>query len=289
MIGLVLVTYAHWPEKLLASVDAAGLDVIWSIHHHGSDPDFTARVATLAERPRTRLHLHCENRGLSRSWNEGVREVLAAGATHAMLVNDDLHFVAGGFSTFVDFARAHDPLSVAFLQGLETGGSPYAGQVMQQGFACCTLTPAVIERVGWFDQNFTPAYYEDYDYYRRCILSGVAFMTADVLAEHERSKTTRDNPEISIGHVAIMTQNREYYTRKWGPPGAETFERPFDDPAWTNHIAWEDRGDPYAPITPSATRTDGEGRAVREEPRKFWPTLGGRLTTLAGRYGLRRP
>ena len=44
MIGLVLVTYAHWPEKLLASVDAAGLDVIWSIHHHGSDPDFTARV-----------------------------------------------------------------------------------------------------------------------------------------------------------------------------------------------------------------------------------------------------
>ena len=64
-----------------------------------------------------------------------MHEVLATGATHAMLVNDDLHFVAGGFSAFVDFARAHDPLSVAFLQGLETGGSPYAGQVMQQGFA----------------------------------------------------------------------------------------------------------------------------------------------------------
>jgi GT2 family glycosyltransferase len=282
MIGLVLVTYAHWPEKLLASVDAAGLDVFWSIHHHGSDPAFAAQVATLAERPRTQLYMHCENRGLSRSWNEGVQEVLAAGATHAMLVNDDLHFVEGGFSTFVNFAQANIPLSVAFLQGLETGGSPYAGQVMQQGFACCSLTPAVIERVGWFDENITPAYYEDYDYYRRCVLSDVTFVTApEVLAEHERSKTTRDNPEIQFEHEAIMTRNRDYYTQKWGVPGAETFTRPFDDPTWTNHIAWVDRADPYTLKAPAMV--------PETEPQRFWPALTNRLATLANRYGLRRP
>lgn len=285
MIGLVLVTYAHWPEKLLASVDAAGLDVSWSIHHHGSDPAFTARVATLAERPRTRLHLHCENRGLSRSWNDGVHEVLAAGATHAMLVNDDLHFVEGGFATFVDFVGTSDPLSIALLHGLETGGSPYAGQVMQQGFACCALSPAVIERVGWFDENITPAYYEDSDYYRRCILSDVAFVMAPgVLAEHERSKTTRDNPEIRVEHEAVMIRNRDYYTRKWGAPGAETFVRPFDDPTWTNHIAWADRADPYAPKTPEAPQAS----AAQPEPRRFWPALARRLATLTDRYGLRR-
>ena len=128
------------------------------------------------------------------------------------------------------------------------------------------------------------------DYYRRCVLSGVAFVTApDVLAEHERSKTTRDNPEIRIGHEEIMKHNLEYYTRKWGAPGAETFERPFGDPDWTNHIAWEGRADPYAPKAPPAAQADEEVGAVQEEPRRFWPALRHRLTTLTDRYGLRRP
>ena len=48
MIGLVLVTYGYWPEKLFNSVSASHLDVTWYVHHHGIDPILSERVARLA-------------------------------------------------------------------------------------------------------------------------------------------------------------------------------------------------------------------------------------------------
>lgn len=246
MIGLVLVTYAHWPEKLIASVETSGIQVTWYIHHHGADPDFAERIEALSARTNFKIYMHRVNRGLSRSWNEGLHQAYEDGVEHALLVNDDLHFVGDGFSQFLDYARSQTDYGLAFLHGLETGASHHSGQIIAQGFACCIVTPIALDKVGWFDENIAPAYYEDLDYFRRCHLSGVKIVTAaDVLVEHERSKTTRENPEIAAQAGAVMQRNRDYYTKKWGPPRTENYKIPFGDPILTNKIEWNARSDPY--------------------------------------------
>jgi GT2 family glycosyltransferase len=246
LIALILVTYSHWPQRLFDSVSAASLSVSWYIHHHGSEPSFAGRVEALAARRNFSVHMHRQNRGLSRSWNEGIHRAYAEGCQLVLLVNDDLHFVKDGFSEFVTFARQNADYGLAFLQGLETGGSPLAGRVIDQGFGCCVFTKVAVDRVGYFDENFRPAYYEDLDYGRRCYLSGVKIISSPkVLVEHERSKTTRDNPEILAHNAEVMRLNEDYYTRKWGPPYNETFVVPFNNPRFTNRIDWSERADPY--------------------------------------------
>ena len=42
-----------------------------------------------------------------------------------------------------------------------------------QGMHAFGIKPSAIERVGWFDENFVPAYFEDNDYSYRCRLMGV--------------------------------------------------------------------------------------------------------------------
>jgi GT2 family glycosyltransferase len=238
MIGLILVTYAHWPEKLMASVEASGIPVTWYIHHHGSEPGFADRVQQLASRPNVKVHMHRQNRGLSRSWNEGLREAYEDGCELVLLVNDDLHFVEGGFQGFIDFARAESDYGLACLNGLETGGSPLAGSVIMQGLGCGIVMPLALDRIGYFDENFRPAYYEDVDFGRRFHLSGIKMIVADgVLVEHERSKTTRENPEIQAANAEVMRVNGGYYARKWGGlPHHETFDIPFNHPKFDRRI-----------------------------------------------------
>jgi GT2 family glycosyltransferase len=246
MIGLVLATYAHWPERLIDSVEAAGIPTTWYIHHHGNDPAFARRLGGLAARRNFSIHMHMRNRGLSRSWNEGIHQAYAEGCELVLLVNDDLHFVNEGFKEFLHFAWENTGYGLAFLHGLETGGSPLAGRVIEQGFGCCVFTKLALERVGYLDENFWPAYYEDVDYGRRCRLSNVNIISSPkVLIEHERSKTTRDNPDILEKSAEVMRLNEDYYTRKWGPPYKETFVLPFDSPKFTNRISWSERANPY--------------------------------------------
>jgi GT2 family glycosyltransferase len=252
MIGLVLVTYAHWPGKLMRSIHMTSLPVRWYIHHHGPEPRFADRIWSLSAVPNFSVHMHGHNRGLARSWNEGIHEAYADGCELVLLLNDDLHFINNGFRSFVEYARANDEYALAFLHGLETGGSHLAGKTIDQGFGCCVITRLALERIGYLDENFRPAYFEDVDYGRRCYISGARIIsTSEVLVEHERGKTSRDNPEIAAKIQEEKRLNETYFMRKWG--ANDEFRIPFNDARFTTRIDWSDRADPY----PGYSRDDG--------------------------------
>lgn len=248
MIGLVLVTYAHWPQELITSIERSKRDVVWYIHHHGSDPELAEKIRGLGNRANFRVYMHMENRGLARSWNDGLREAYDDGADLALLLNDDLFFISDGFDRFIDFGRSRRDYAVAYLNGLEGVNSAYANTIRAQDFACCIITPLAIAQVGYFDQNFAPAYFEDNDYYKRCRVLGVDIIaTPDVLVVHDRSKTTRDNPEIRQHHEDIFHANRDYFTRKWGSDNCDhdVFKHPFNDASLSPKISWSGRDNPY--------------------------------------------
>ncbi|TXN40529.1 hypothetical protein FV233_26550 [Methylobacterium sp. WL7] len=253
-VALILVTYSHWPQKLIDSVEQSGIKVKWYIHHHGTEEKFIERLRGLEGKINVSLYFHMKNRGLSRSWNDGLIVAYHEGAEYALIVNDDLHFVDGGFAKFIEFARCVDNLGICYTMGLEIGDSLIAGSVVQQGMACAIITPNAIGQVGYFDTNFAPAYYEDMDYNLRASRLDVVIVThRETLVEHDRSTTTRTNPVIKEKISDIMHLNRDYFERKWNVfdrdygrfGGQIPFKTPFNDPRFGLHIAWEVRDNPY--------------------------------------------
>jgi GT2 family glycosyltransferase len=82
-------------------------------------------------------------------------------------------------------------------------------------------------KVGKFDENFFPAYFEDNDYFRRMLLADVPIIFNGMLnpAIYRNSMTIQKTPELNNG----FEKNRQYYISKWGgQPTQETFGTPFN-------------------------------------------------------------
>lgn len=248
-VAAILVTYSAFPGELIDSLRATRHEVQWEVFHHGPDKALGRRIGLRIAEVGGIFHPHGTNRGLARSWNEGIRAGRERGADLILLLNDDLFFYENGFDRFVDFAAeaARDPTAgLITVKGLETGG-PTPGIVQAQNFACCVLTDQVLDAVGYLDENFRPAYFEDIDYHRRLQLAGFREVWDErVLVEHARGQTTLANPGLSEAYRA----NLDYWLRKWGQWGEEgerTYAHPFDDARFGLRIPYEKRAAPYGP------------------------------------------
>jgi hypothetical protein len=218
---------------------------------HGQDVRLRTKLQVITAAINSRYYPYGTNRGVARSWNEGLRASFEDGNDVTLLVNDDLFFYEGGFDTFADFvlseSRRVPEFGTISAFGLDTGTAEGvgAGRFYQrphwQGAACMAIGRTAIERVGYFDQNFWPAYFEDADYFRRLELSGIPQLWDDrVLVEHNRSQTVRADFLLKCLHNERVQRNERYYIRKWGGlrgwggpdalPGLELFRHPFNDP-----------------------------------------------------------
>lgn len=101
---------------------------------------------------------------------------------------------------------------------------------------CWAMTRAGLEVGGYFDENFWPCYYEDTDYSQRAKYNGFnegKYYASDMGLVHSagRSLTVHSDPALLHLHQHTIAHIVDYYQRKWGPLGAEMFDRPFNDPA----------------------------------------------------------
>jgi GT2 family glycosyltransferase len=102
-------------------------------------------------------------------------------------------------------------------------------------FACFMISWEAWKCVGRFDENFTPAYFEDNDYHRRINLAGMEGCSVNTAPYyHYGSQTQNAVATAPVVHPDAFVQNRIYYTIKWGgEPGMESFDTPFNDPTKT--------------------------------------------------------
>lgn len=90
---------------------------------------------------------------------------------------------------------------------------------------------AAISAVGLLDEwTFSPLYFDDDDWERRCRLGGVEWVEYNGEIGHDRSSTIRD-PRAAEANALTFGWNAERYLAKWGgPPGAEQFQTPWNLP-----------------------------------------------------------
>lgn len=161
------------------------------------------------------------NLGVSASWNLVIKTTPTA--SWWMFSNSDVEFADG------DLER--------LCQHMETHG----GVALLGTFSVFGMTSKALESIGFFDENFAPAYFEDNDYDYRCQLAGVPIIGLPAGLRHEISSTLRSSETYTRQNHRTFPKNREYYLAKWGGmPTNEEFRTPFnsgqDIRSWTLDI-----------------------------------------------------
>ncbi len=174
-----------------------------------------------------------ENRGVAPAWNEGLRQAVAERCDYAVIVNDDVILRSHTLE------RLCEPLDGQLVMTSATNEieSPYLSVKPDHryalDFACFAVRPQdFVRKLGYFDENFRPAYFEDADMrYRMMLLGYDGLAIAEARMYHVWSTTQlMDGPVCS--HEQFRN-NQRYYVEKWGGDHrAERFSRPFGNPAY---------------------------------------------------------
>jgi GT2 family glycosyltransferase len=163
-----------------------------------SDPARLAKV--LGDRPVTSVPLP-DNRGLAGGANAGLNRAFADGASHAVLLNDDVLVARGCLETLVEVAgadgaaspRIHADGPDAFAGGLldiRGFGRHAEGAVEYLTGAALCIPAGVWERVGPMDERLF-LYYEDVDWCLRARALDVLLRVADEAeADHAAGSST---------------------------------------------------------------------------------------------------
>jgi len=132
--------------------------------------------------------------GLVGAWNLIIKSTPYA--PYWLLVNDDAHFQAGALEKL---NAEIDDQAINFLDCVPEWSAVAFGQGM-------------IEKVGLYDENFYPLYFDDNDLERRIDFHGVKKNYIDAKVFHDNSSTLKAGFETANSKTYIANQQR--YTKK---------------------------------------------------------------------------
>lgn len=186
------------------------------------------------------------NRGLSRSWNEGIENAYQWDADVAIILNDDMLPGPGDVQRVAQAAVDHPEAGIVKCMGTDMR----SGQRTPMEFGLTAITRRGWDVVGAFDENIWPIYWEDIDWDRRRMLAGLpVHIVEETTAVHAGSKTSVTVPGLLEQTNGWFAANEAYYRRKWGAihTEGELYATPFNDSALGLKIDPSRRHRPYGP------------------------------------------
>lgn len=142
------------------------------------------------------------NMGVAASWNFAIKANI--GAPWWLFVNNDVVFAPGELGALARQMEDAAPKVIALL-----------------GFAAVAINAAAIDLVGWFDEGFTPMYYEDSDWCYRAKLVDLPRQHIGGHSVHLHEQTTKSDAAIAAANQVTRQRNRARYIAKWGGPVTE--------------------------------------------------------------------
>lgn len=158
------------------------------------------------------------NLGVSPAWNLGIATAFERGHEVVFVVNNDLVFAPDTVARLLAWLRQ----GLEFLTVSNIGASPdtLATHARRElvievpNFSGFLTTRSVIGRVGWFDEGYRLAYFEDLDYHERLKQEGVrALACVDAVVAHYGSRTRHEG---GVNHEPFFSENRQRFVAKWG-------------------------------------------------------------------------
>ncbi len=186
-----------------------------------------------------------DNRGVAKSWNQGIDLARQAGYTHVLVSNDDIVYSPGYLDTLLrDFefgefdlltgSNMRESRSSTEILDITSKGGDYVA--FNPDFSSFMVRSDIFDRAGRFDENFFPAYFEDNDYHRRLNLLGMkSGRSLGAYMYHAGSVTQNFYGDgQAIVPSEEFRKNAYYYLIKWGsPPEGDNYQTPYNDPNLT--------------------------------------------------------
>ena len=230
--------------QLFVTARSSRHDVCFRLFLHSRHPMTMQACERLAAEPGVTYYPYGENRGVSKSWNEGMLDAYQAGADVVIIVNDDVHFSPYDVDKLAEKATRNPDRYIVSCAGYH---GRFGCKIPSHGYACFAINPIALRRLGCFDENFFPAYCEDQDYAYRARLAGLSEENcADTMVYHLGSAAIFSDAALRQQNCYTHGQNMQYYRRKWGGDGGqEIFTQPFNNSHLGYYIAPEQRHVPY--------------------------------------------
>ena len=191
------------------------------------------------------------NKGCASGWNQGVKFGLENGFSHFLIINNDILVSPNTIQAIYDRMIKGDKVLVSAIDITgevklpETVLDPSAGinrkdpsEAPSPHFSCFMISKETIEKVGWFDEQFYPAYFEDNSYHYRCKLiagNDSAITITQGAFYHFGSRTQNE----ALGGIPVcggdaFNANKQRFIKLWGGmPSKETFRHPNGDQSLT--------------------------------------------------------
>jgi hypothetical protein len=193
-------------------------------------------------------------RSVAGAWNKGIEIALARGHETFLVTAVDVAFRNDTVSRLEEFGRAQEE---ALLWSSRANDSPMPESIKSIDacdFSCFMLRKRTVEKVGWFDKEFKPAYFEDNDYVTRVVLHGVRPQCVIAARHiHQGSLTVKLDPEMAHHVKYWFESNRLRFLMKWRAQTdvyadipRECFSTPFNS---GNSLSWwpEQDRESYSP------------------------------------------
>ncbi len=167
----------------------------------------------LAEQPVT-VHTFRPALGVSASWNYGLTMILR-NSEYCLSVNNDVQLRSDNMRELLDDGGEFvTGVSIDTLDGLQDQWrkSPRP----HPDFSNFLIRRSAWEKVGGFDEQFSPAYYEDNDYHIRMHQAGIEAYTIGIPFYHYASGTLKHCSESEARKIHQAADlNRERFFAKW--------------------------------------------------------------------------
>lgn len=179
------------------------------------------------------------NMGVSAAWNLGIRTAIEEYHSNYFLIpNNDIILYSKTIDTLINTIQKKDVV-LATSFNINTGdGLPrnvddtntlIKEKITEEpDFSCFMIKKETIEKIGYFDERYYPAYFEDNDYHYRIKVAGLkAVKTTNSVYFHFGSMTIKNNETTRALSNNFYLNNKEYYKNKWGGyPGQEKNKYP---------------------------------------------------------------
>jgi GT2 family glycosyltransferase len=181
-----------------------------------------------------------ENLGVAKSWNLGINIAIEKfDSDYFFIPNNDIVIRPETISILASDLSQKDVL-LASAYNINDGKNVVSNlinlpliensvYIEHPDFSCFMIKKETIEKIGYFDENIWPAYFEDNDYHYRINLAGFkAVKNLKNIYFHFGSQTVKNDQNTAIVSNSNYLKNKEYFKQKWGGyPGEETYKTPF--------------------------------------------------------------
>jgi GT2 family glycosyltransferase len=162
------------------------------------------------------LHEAGVERTVAGGWNHGCQHARDEGAEYIAIVANDTRLRENCLDLLVDHGER---VEADLWSGVSCNERSPIDRPQENGvdFTCFMIRPQSLDRHGLFDPNYSPAYFEDNDYYARVVLGGGECRVVQAAQFfHHGSMTVRHDPELAYHMRYRFARNRDYFRRKWG-------------------------------------------------------------------------